>query len=278
MQGPGRAAADDLGDQRRARGVRGDPGPLLAIEYPGKPAKALGGMPRHRRASNRTATRCPATRSPAMARLTAYPGPASDADMNIRLSYAPVSGAAPVTACRSACSIRRASSSPAAVPHHRRSRAAIHSLPQRRRTRRRGERATNLLLQAGSGHASVNGIRVGLSGRTRRTMRASRERSRHECSPGRSRTSSRTPLVGCGVGLRWPGAIRTSSLTYLCLVCGWIQTGANNALQAWDLLHGHVLLRRSSATTFYFFELPLIGIAKLLFGDGQPRLPCRHPR
>jgi hypothetical protein len=44
VQGPGRAAADDLGDQRRARGVRGDPGPLLAIEYLGKPAEALGGM------------------------------------------------------------------------------------------------------------------------------------------------------------------------------------------------------------------------------------------
>ena len=45
VQGPGRAAADDLGDQRRARGVRGDPGPLLAIEYLGKPAEALGVMP-----------------------------------------------------------------------------------------------------------------------------------------------------------------------------------------------------------------------------------------
>ena len=45
VQGPGRAAADDLGDQRRARGVRGDPGPLPAIEYLGKPAEALGGMP-----------------------------------------------------------------------------------------------------------------------------------------------------------------------------------------------------------------------------------------
>ena len=45
VQGPGRAAADDLGYQRRARGVRGDPGPLPAIEYLGKPAEALGGMP-----------------------------------------------------------------------------------------------------------------------------------------------------------------------------------------------------------------------------------------
>jgi hypothetical protein len=45
VQGPGRAAADDLGDQGRARGVRGDPGPLPAIEDLGKPAEALAGMP-----------------------------------------------------------------------------------------------------------------------------------------------------------------------------------------------------------------------------------------
>ena len=45
VQGPGRAAADDLGDQRRARGVRGDPGSLPGIEYLRKPAEALGEMP-----------------------------------------------------------------------------------------------------------------------------------------------------------------------------------------------------------------------------------------
>jgi len=45
VQGPGRAAADDLGYQRRARGVRGDPGPLPAIEYLRKPAEALAEMP-----------------------------------------------------------------------------------------------------------------------------------------------------------------------------------------------------------------------------------------
>ena len=33
VQRPGRAAADDLGDQRRARGVRRDPRPLPGIEY-----------------------------------------------------------------------------------------------------------------------------------------------------------------------------------------------------------------------------------------------------
>ena len=47
--------------------------------------------------------------------------------------------------------------------------------------------------------------------------------------------------------------------------------GANNALQAWDLLHGHVLLHGwlIGDATFYFFELPLIGIAQLLFGMGN---------
>ena len=45
VQGPGRAAAYDLGYQRRARGARSDPGPLPAIEYLRKPAQALAGMP-----------------------------------------------------------------------------------------------------------------------------------------------------------------------------------------------------------------------------------------
>jgi hypothetical protein len=45
VQGPGRAAADDLGYERRAPGVRGDPGPVPGIEYLWKPAQALGEMP-----------------------------------------------------------------------------------------------------------------------------------------------------------------------------------------------------------------------------------------
>jgi hypothetical protein len=44
VQGPGRAAADDLGYEPRARGVRGDPGPVPGIEYLRKPAEALGEM------------------------------------------------------------------------------------------------------------------------------------------------------------------------------------------------------------------------------------------
>ena len=45
VQSPGRAAADDLGYQRRARGARGDPRPLPAIEHLREPAQALAGMP-----------------------------------------------------------------------------------------------------------------------------------------------------------------------------------------------------------------------------------------
>jgi len=47
--------------------------------------------------------------------------------------------------------------------------------------------------------------------------------------------------------------------------------GANNALQAWDMLHGHVLLHGwlIGDATFYFFELPLNAISELLFGLGN---------
>ncbi len=45
VQGPGRAAEDDLSHQRRARGVRGDPRPVPGVEYLRKPAQALGEMP-----------------------------------------------------------------------------------------------------------------------------------------------------------------------------------------------------------------------------------------
>ena len=46
---------------------------------------------------------------------------------------------------------------------------------------------------------------------------------------------------------------------------------ANNALQAWDMLHGHVLLHGwvIGDATFYAFELPLNAITGLLFGLGN---------
>ncbi len=47
--------------------------------------------------------------------------------------------------------------------------------------------------------------------------------------------------------------------------------GANSALQAWDLVHGHLLLHGwiFGDATFYAFELPLNGIVELLFGVGN---------
>jgi hypothetical protein len=46
--------------------------------------------------------------------------------------------------------------------------------------------------------------------------------------------------------------------------------GANSALQAWDLIHGHLLLRGwlFGDATFYSFELPINGITQLIFGLG----------
>ena len=47
--------------------------------------------------------------------------------------------------------------------------------------------------------------------------------------------------------------------------------GANNALQAWDMLHGNVLLHGwlIGDATFYFFELPLNAITELVAGLGN---------
>jgi hypothetical protein len=47
--------------------------------------------------------------------------------------------------------------------------------------------------------------------------------------------------------------------------------GANNALQAWDMLHGHVLLHGwlIGDVTYYVLELPLNAVTELLFGLGS---------
>ena len=44
--------------------------------------------------------------------------------------------------------------------------------------------------------------------------------------------------------------------------------GANNALQAWDMLHGNVLLHGwyVSDVSFYTFELPMLGLTEIFFG------------
>jgi len=47
--------------------------------------------------------------------------------------------------------------------------------------------------------------------------------------------------------------------------------GANSVLQGWDLIHGHLPLHgwHLGDATFYFFELPLNGIAQLVLGLGD---------
>ena len=44
--------------------------------------------------------------------------------------------------------------------------------------------------------------------------------------------------------------------------------GANNALQAWDMLHGHILLHGwiIGDATYYTFELPVIAVVEIFFG------------
>ncbi len=46
--------------------------------------------------------------------------------------------------------------------------------------------------------------------------------------------------------------------------------GANSALQAWDLIHGHLLLHGwvFGDATYYSFELPVNGVTQLIFGLG----------
>ena len=78
--GPRTAAADDLGDQRRTRGVRGDPGPLLAIEYLGSPRRHSAEC-RHRCPSSYTVISPPWYAFPGHGPADGDPGPASDADM-----------------------------------------------------------------------------------------------------------------------------------------------------------------------------------------------------
>ena len=47
--------------------------------------------------------------------------------------------------------------------------------------------------------------------------------------------------------------------------------GANNALQAWDMLHGHLLLHGwiIGDATYYTFELPVLAFTEILFGLGD---------
>ncbi len=73
--------------------------------------------------------------------------------------------------------------------------------------------------------------------------------------------------------MAWAGASLALLAFFLRISLGSLvdSDGANNALQAWDMLHGHVLLHGwvIGDATFYAFELPLNAITELLFGLGN---------
>ena len=47
--------------------------------------------------------------------------------------------------------------------------------------------------------------------------------------------------------------------------------GANNALQAWDMLHGHLMLHGwiIGDATYYTFDLPVLAVTEIFFGLGD---------
>jgi len=70
----------------------------------------------------------------------------------------------------------------------------------------------------------------------------------------------------------WTGAGLALFALYLQIsLTGRIDSdGANSALQAWDLIHGHLLLHGwlFGDATYYWFELPVNGVTQLIFGLG----------
>jgi hypothetical protein len=63
----------------------------------------------------------------------------------------------------------------------------------------------------------------------------------------------------------------TALLVRISLTARVMSDGGNNALQAWDLLHGHLLLHgwQIGDANYYFLELPLMALTEALFGLGD---------
>jgi hypothetical protein len=80
-----------------------------------------------------------------------------------------------------------------------------------------------------------------------------------------ARRSSRVPMA-----LAWiaGGVALFVLILRISLTTPVTSDGANPALQAWDLLHGHLLLHGwlLGDATYYTFELPLIALVEVLFG------------
>ena len=70
--------------------------------------------------------------------------------------------------------------------------------------------------------------------------------------------------------LAWLAAAAAVFTLFLLITHGrdFASDAANNALQSWDILHGHVLLHGwiVGDVTFYTFELPLITVVEAFFG------------
>jgi hypothetical protein len=118
-----------------------------------------------------------------------------------------------------------------------------------------------------------------------------RSRERHPVDPGAAEVQGVPPARhpgpraaqedrGTGPAARrwwaavaWVGGGLALFAFLLRISLGWVvdSDGANNALQAWDMLHSHVLLHGwvIGDATFYAFELPLNAISELLFGLGN---------
>jgi len=73
-----------------------------------------------------------------------------------------------------------------------------------------------------------------------------------------------------GAALAWIAGAAVVFFLFLkvSLTKGVDSDGANNALQAWDLLHGHILLHGwvIGDATYYTFELPVIAIVEFFYG------------
>src|ERR1700736_4933320 len=67
------------------------------------------------------------------------------------------------------------------------------------------------------------------------------------------------------------GLALTVLLVRISLTARVMSDGGNNALQAWDLLHGHLLLHgwQIGDANYYFLELPLLALAEAIFGLGD---------
>jgi hypothetical protein len=67
------------------------------------------------------------------------------------------------------------------------------------------------------------------------------------------------------------GLALTALLVRISLTARVMSDGGNNALQSWDLLHGHLLLHgwQIGDANYYFLELPLLALTEAIFGLGD---------